>query len=104
MRIVAVTACAAGIAHTYMAAESLQKAAKEAGHDIKVEIQGSMGMENRLSQADIDAADVVIWAVDIHVREADRFNKKSVFEVGPHEAIVNALGAIETAKKEAGIS
>ncbi len=50
MKIVAVSACSAGIAHTYMAAEGLKKSAKKAGDEIKVEIQGSMGLEHRLNQ------------------------------------------------------
>ena len=50
MRIVAVTACPTGIAHTYMAAEKLERAAKKLGHDIKVETQGSMGIENALTK------------------------------------------------------
>ena len=50
MKIVAVSACAAGIAHTYMSAEALKKSAREAGDEIKIEIQGSMGTENRLTQ------------------------------------------------------
>ena len=53
-RIVAVTACAAGIAHTYMAAESLEKAAKKTGYKIKVETQGSIGAENVLTEKDIE--------------------------------------------------
>ena len=52
MKIVAVTACPTGIAHTYMAAEQLEKTAKKLGHTIKVETQGAMGIENELSQAD----------------------------------------------------
>ena len=55
MKIVAVTACPTGIAHTYMAAEQLEKTAKKLGHDIKVETQGAMGIENELSTADIAA-------------------------------------------------
>ncbi len=64
MKIVAVTACPTGIAHTYMAAEQLEKTARALGHTIKVETQGAMGIENELAQADIDAADVVLIAAD----------------------------------------
>jgi len=60
MKIVAVTACAGGIAHTYMAAEAIKKSAKKAGDEAKVEIQGSMGLENKLSPEDISSADLVI--------------------------------------------
>ncbi|MEW6363790.1 MAG: PTS fructose transporter subunit IIB [Acidobacteriota bacterium] len=73
MRIVAVTACPTGIAHTYMAAEQLEKTAKRLGHIIKVETQGAMGIENELRQSDIDAAEVAIFATDIAVEQPERF-------------------------------
>ena len=73
MHIVAVTACPIGIAHTYMAAEKLEKVAKELGHTIKVETQGAMGIENELTPADIAQADVVILATDIAIEKASRF-------------------------------
>jgi fructose-specific phosphotransferase system IIB component len=87
MKIVAVTACPTGIAHTYMAAEQLQKSAKKFGHTIKVETQGSMGIENEISQAEVDAADLAIFAVGIPVLNKDRFAKITVLEVGVQEAI-----------------
>ena len=64
-KIVAVTACAAGIAHTYMAAESLERAGKAKGYEIKVETNGSIGAENILTNQDIEEADLVIVAADI---------------------------------------
>ena len=67
MKLVAVTACATGIAHTYMAAEQLEKTAKALGHQIKVETQGAMGIENELSAADIRQAQAAIFAADIEV-------------------------------------
>lgn len=87
MRIVAVTACPTGIAHTYMAAEQLEKAAKKLGHDIKVETQGAMGIENELSQAEVDAASVAILAADIAVEKRERFDRIRKIEVGVQEAI-----------------
>jgi PTS system fructose-specific IIB component/fructose-specific PTS system IIB-like component len=81
MKIVAVTACPTGIAHTYMAAEQLEKTAKKLGHTIKVETQGAMGIENELSQADIDAADVVIFAADIALERPERFVRLKKVEV-----------------------
>lgn len=81
MKIVAVAACLAGVAHTYMATASLEKSAKEAGVEIKVEIQGAMGVENRLTQEEIDAADAVIFAIDTSVVGRDRFENKKVIEV-----------------------
>jgi fructose-specific phosphotransferase system IIB component len=89
MKIVAVTACPTGIAHTYMAAEQLEKTAKSMGHQIRVETQGSMGIENELSARDIGEADAAIFAVDIAVEKPDRFDGKKVVQVSVQEAIKN---------------
>ncbi|MDQ0791879.1 fructose-specific PTS transporter subunit EIIC [Streptomyces sp. B1I3] len=80
-RIVAVTSCPTGIAHTYMAAESLEAAARAEGVLLSVETQGSAGFE-RLDPAVIAAADAVIWAHDVEVREKARFDGKPVVDVG----------------------
>jgi fructose-specific phosphotransferase system IIB component len=87
MKIVAVTACPTGIAHTYMAAEQLTRAAKRFGHTIKVETQGAMGIENELSQSDVDAAELAIFAVGIPVRNKERFDKIRILEMGVQDAI-----------------
>ncbi|WP_024872428.1 PTS fructose transporter subunit IIB [Tolumonas lignilytica] len=81
MRIVAVTACPTGIAHTYMAAEKLIATAKELGHDIKVETQGAMGIENELSVHDIRAADAILMAIDIVIEGEERFENMRVLKV-----------------------
>lgn len=75
MKIIAVTACPTGIAHTYMAAEQLEKTARKLGHSIKVETQGAMGIENELSDADIAEAQVVILAADIAIEKSERFDR-----------------------------
>ena len=93
MKIVAVTACPTGIAHTYMAAEQLEKTARKLGHTIKVETQGAMGIENELTQADIDAADVVIVAADIALERPERFARIRRVEV-PVQAALKDPGAI----------
>ena len=62
MRVVAITACPTGIAHTYMAADKLTETAKKLGITIKVETQGAMGVENRLTDQDVERADIVICA------------------------------------------
>ncbi|MFJ6844349.1 fructose-specific PTS transporter subunit EIIC [Streptomyces griseoluteus] len=80
-RIVAVTSCPTGIAHTYMAAESLEKAGREAGVEVTVETQGSAGF-TRLDPAVIAAADGVVLAHDVPVREKDRFAGKPTVDVG----------------------
>ena len=89
MKIVAVTACPTGIAHTYMAAVSLEKAAKALGHEIKVETQGAMGIENELSQADIDAAEAVIFATDIAIELEERFERLRKIQVPVQAALKN---------------
>lgn len=89
MNIVAVTACPTGIAHTYMAAEQLEKTARAAGHTIRVETQGAMGIENEISAKEIAAADVAIFAVDIEVEHRHRFDGKKVIQVSVSEAIKN---------------
>lgn len=98
MRIVAVTACPTGIAHTYMAAEAFQMAAKEHGHTVKVETRGSVGVENELTAQDIREADVVIVAADTNV-PMERFVGKKVLEAKVAEAIKNAAGLIASAEK-----
>lgn len=87
MNIVAVTACPTGIAHTYMAAEQLEKTGKALGHKIKVETQGAMGIENELSAEDIRGAELVIFAVGIEVEQRQRFDGKKIVEVPVQLAI-----------------
>ncbi|HET7624429.1 MAG TPA: PTS fructose transporter subunit IIB [Verrucomicrobiae bacterium] len=89
MKIVAVTACPTGIAHTYMAAEQLEKTAKKLGHTIKVETQGAMGIENKLSESDISNAAVAIMAVDIAVEESERFEQIRKIKVSVQSALKN---------------
>lgn len=101
-KIVAVTACAAGIAHTYMAAESLEKAAKKAGYKIKVETQGSIGAENVLTEKDIETADVVIIAADINI-DLMRFSGKRVLSVKSIDAIKAPEALIKRAYDEAKV-
>ena len=89
MKIVAVTACPTGIAHTYMAAAQLEKAAKRLGHSIKIETQGSMGIENELSESDIRGASAAVFAVEIPVRNKERFEGMKILEVSVQDAIKN---------------
>ena len=87
MRIVAVTACTTGIAHTYMAAEKLAEVAKLQGHEIKVETQGALGIENQISESDIKAADLAIIAVDIDIEGIERFQNIKTVKVPVEKAI-----------------
>ncbi|EJO04912.1 PTS fructose transporter subunit IIB [Oenococcus oeni] len=102
VKLVAVTACIAGIAHTYMAAENLKKWAKKENVEIKVETQGAMGLEDRLKQSEIDQADVVIFAVDTTVQESNRFKDKKILKVGTSEVVKDGKAAIDNTIKMAG--
>ncbi|RZP94793.1 PTS fructose transporter subunit IIBC [Vibrio vulnificus] len=83
-KIVAITACPTGVAHTFMAAEALEEEGKRRGHQIKVETRGSVGAKNQLTQQEIADADLVIIAADIEV-PLDRFNGKLMYrtKTGP---------------------
>ena len=103
MKLLSVTACAAGVAHTFMAAESIEKAAKEYGHEIKVETQGAIGIENRLTDEEISAADAVLLTTDIPIRERERFASSNIFNVSSTAMIKSAnkiIEAIENSFKE----
>jgi len=104
-RIVAVTACPTGVAHTFMAAEALQQTAKRLGYDLQVETQGSVGARTPLSPQAIADADVVLLAADIEVA-TERFAGKKIYRCGTgialkqSEATLNkalAEGAVESA-------
>ncbi|MGK5543981.1 fructose-specific PTS transporter subunit EIIC [Streptomyces sp. URMC 127] len=86
LKLLAVTACPTGIAHTYMAAEKLAGAARELGHAMKVETQGSIGAENVLSEREIAEADGIIVAADKDV-DLSRFAGKRVLSVAVAEGI-----------------
>ena len=89
MKIVGVAACTSGIAHTYIAKEKLLKAAKELGHEIHIETQGTIGTEDELTPKDIKEADVVILAVDIAITGTQRFEGKKTVKV-PTSLVVKA--------------
>jgi len=99
-KIVAVTSCPTGIAHTYMASESLEEAAKEMDVQMKVETQGSVGVENELSDDDIREADAVIIAADTNVSH-ERFGGKPIVEVAVADAINDAEALINQALEKA---
>ena len=101
MRLVAVTSCPTGIAHTYMAAESLEQSAHAAGHEIVVETQGAVAWEP-LSPEAIAAADAVIIAADVQIRDRERFTGKPVVTVGVRRAITDAPGLLDQAVAAAG--
>ncbi len=97
-KILAVTACPTGIAHTYMAAEGLEKAAKKVGCRIKIETRGSGGAKNVLTQAEIDEADCIVVAADTKV-PMERFNGKKVIECQVSDGISKAEELLDRAMK-----
>ena len=99
-RIVAVTSCPTGIAHTFMAADALKKKATAAGYTIKVETQGSVGAKDELSAEDIAAADVVIISADTHVDES-RFAGKPIYRTSVGASVKDATAVINAAFAEA---
>jgi PTS system fructose-specific IIC component len=99
-KIVAITSCPTGIAHTFMAAEGLQQAGAALGPDIRVETQGSVGAQTPLTAAEIAAADIVLIAADKQV-ELSRFAGKRVFQSGTKPAINDGKDLIARALKEA---
>jgi PTS system fructose-specific IIC component len=96
MKLVAVTSCPTGIAHTYMAAESLEQAAERAGHELVVETQGATGAEP-LSADQIAQAAAVLVAADMEIRDRDRFAGKPTVTGSVKRAINDAAGMIEEA-------
>ncbi|MFJ2079424.1 fructose-specific PTS transporter subunit EIIC [Streptomyces anulatus] len=99
-RIVAVTSCPTGIAHTYMAAESLAAAGRAEGVEVTVETQGSAGFK-KLDPAVVAAADAVIWAHDVEVREKARFRGKPLVDVGVKAGINRPAELIAEARRKA---
>lgn len=100
MKIIAVTACTAGIAHTYIVAEKLQQAAEELGHWCKVETQGSAGVQNAPTPEEIAAADVIIYCHDIVIRGQDRFKGKRIVDVPIAMAMKQPKSLISTIEKK----
>lgn len=99
MKILGVTACPVGIAHTYMAAENMEKAAKELGIDMKVETQGSIGVENELTDEEIAEADGIIIASGKEVSR-ERFIGKKLLVVNVQEGIRKPKELIEKFQKD----
>lgn len=89
MKVVAVTSCATGIAHTYMAAEAIKKICKEKGYECHVEMQGALGIEDKLKESQIADADLIVFANDVGITKVSRFDayKNKTIQVKPHEVI-----------------
>ncbi|KVN11744.1 MULTISPECIES: PTS fructose-like transporter subunit IIB [unclassified Burkholderia] len=102
LKIVAITSCPTGIAHTFMAAEGLAQGAQALGHAIHVETQGSVGAQNRLTDAQIAEADLVVIAADTQV-DKSRFGGKRLYETGTKSAIGKGAALIEKAIADARV-
>jgi PTS system fructose-specific IIB component len=98
MKIVAVTACPTGIAHSQMAAENVETTAEARGHEIHVEVQGAMGTQDELPADAIAAADVVVITADTAVSQ-DRFEDKPVVKKTVKDGVNDADGVIREAER-----
>ncbi|MEG3696820.1 fructose PTS transporter subunit IIB, partial [Vibrio coralliirubri] len=92
--VLAITSCPSGVAHTFLAAKSLEKAAHHLGVRIKVETQGANGIGNRITQKDIERARLVIFAHDVAIKEVERFANVKTLDVSTKEAMLNAQALI----------
>src|SRR5699024_4706562 len=99
MKIVGVAACTVGIAHTYIAQEKLENAAKKAGHEMHVETQGTIGIENELTPEQIKEADIVILAVDVKISGRERVEGKRIIQVPTEIAVKSPNKLIEKAQE-----
>jgi PTS system fructose-specific IIC component len=101
-KVVGVTSCPTGIAHTFMAAEGVQRGAEALGFEVKVETQGSVGSQNTLTAEDVQAADLVIIAADTNV-DMSRFVGKRVYETSTKAAIKDGEAVVKAALEEAAV-
>ena len=99
LKVVAITSCPTGIAHTFMAADALKKTAAARGWEIAVETQGSVGSQNALTEAQIKAADLVVIAADTHVDDS-RFGGKKVYKTSVGAAVKGAAKVLDAALAE----
>lgn len=105
MKIVGITACPTGIAHTYITKKKILEAAKECGYPCRIETQGSIGAEDELTPQEIADADVVLLAVDVKIAGENRFTGKPIVKVRTEDVMRNTakfLQQIEEKLKAAG--
>ncbi|MBB6217312.1 fructose-specific PTS system IIB-like component [Anaerosolibacter carboniphilus] len=99
-KLVALCACPMGLAHTFMAAQAISKAASELGYEAKVETQGADGTQNELTVKEIREADLIIHAIAITPMDVERFDNVEVYEITLQEAIKDAKGVIQRIEAE----
>lgn len=98
-KIVAICACTAGMAHTYIAKQKIENEAKKRGWDCKVETQGAAGIDNVLTEQDLKSADVILLATDISIDNAERLEPfKNVIKVSTGEAVKNTVNIFNNAE------
>ncbi|MGR5065740.1 PTS fructose-like transporter subunit IIB [Photobacterium sp. DNB22_13_2] len=90
MKLLGVTSCPSGVAHTYMAAEALETAAKAKGWEVKIETQGSIGIENEILLSEVEDADIIILTKDIAIKNEERFKGKKTVRIGVADAVKKA--------------
>lgn len=103
MKIIGVTKCPTGIAHTYMAAARIEKECERLGYEVKVETQGSQGTENKLTKREIAKADYVIIAADVVIEESERFYGKWVLKTRIKPLLKNTQGVFERLEQDSFI-
>ena len=103
MKIIGVTKCPTGIAHTYMAAARIEKECERLGYEVKVETQGSQGTENKLTKREIAKADYVIIAADVVIEEPDRFYGKWGLKTRIKPLLKNTQGVFERLEQDSFI-
>lgn len=101
-KLIALCACPMGLAHTFMAAEAIEEEALKRGYEVKVETQGSDGINNRLTDEDINNADIIIHCVAITPDGIERFEGKEVYEVPLQDMIKNAPGTLDEIEEDMG--
>lgn len=101
LKLVAVTACISGVAHTYMAAERLEKLCLHEKWTIKVETQGALGIENALSESDINQADIVLLITEIQLENSERFAQSRCIQTGIQPFLRTPEKVMTTVKKMA---
>lgn len=99
MKFLAITACPSGVAHTYMAAEAIEKACREKGIECKVETQGSIGVENEITEEDIKDADCIILTKDMPIKNEERFENLPKVRVMIEDAVKKAPALINKVEK-----
>ncbi|MGL4382647.1 MAG: PTS fructose transporter subunit IIB [Bacilli bacterium] len=94
-KLVAVCACPMGLAHTFMAAQALEDAAKALGYEVKVETQGADGISNELTSTDINEAQIIIHAIAVTPLNNERFDAYDIYEVELQDVIKDATAIIK---------